>query len=218
MSGNSFSEDSLDHGRDLDRKRIRVTTACIDGALAILSDSGSCDERSLGENGEEFGTMPLRTDTPPRRNLRASMDGGLRGLSGRRMSLSDHSSHDRFQLSRSEHASCSLSSSPPSRPSRGGLTEEETSRKRPCRMTRSDRTNSGSVGDCPPRRPRLRRTENSRDVMRRRRSSGSQKTFRETITTERGQVLLRVGDDRVLRGTRELSTSQHLRRTRPNRT
>jgi hypothetical protein len=219
FSGDSFSEDGFD---DVDAKEgqgMQITINCIHDALAALSgdDKDRSEEREI-----DFPPVlrrDLRFDSPPSHPRRSSELGStkLRQL----QSKQSESVQDRFELSQSEHG-ISKSLRPPSRPTRPGESRKKNGTP-PSPAAVTDQ-------DAPPRRHGLTRAQSVRIVSsrpppartgsRKARRSISATTFRlpqQHLHSEHGQVTLRASDHRVLMGTRELSTSQHLRRSCPER-
>jgi hypothetical protein len=208
FSGGSFSEANFD---DATEKRLQVTDNCINDALAVLSSPGEEDKAQISALPTIFSALPLRSDFPPARPCR-SFDVGLNH------SKIPHSqskySHDRFQLSKSEHISRSFRA--PKLPNRlsesnkaeygnaSGSADGSNSLCHPLEDDKSDRDTSVRP---PSRSPSLKTSRSCRGLL-----SGLQHD-----SSEHGQVILRALDDRCLVGTRELSTSHHLRRSCPSR-
>jgi hypothetical protein len=205
FSGDSFSEDIFDDVDTIEGQRMKITRNCIDDALAFLS--GIDEDHSEREiDLPEVHTMALQCDRPPS-HPHTSFEVGskLRQL----QSKQSDSSQDRFELSQSEHVSKSLC--PPSQPTRPGESREE-----------NDTPPSPAAGtdqDAPPRRPGLTRAQSVHVVssLQSRRSNSATLGLSQHLHSECGQVTLRASTHRVLMGTRELSTSQHLRRSCPGR-
>jgi hypothetical protein len=206
--GGSFSEASFD---DATEKRLQVTEYCINDALAVLTSPGEEDKAQISALPEIFSALPLRSDSPPARPCR-SFDVGL--THSKIPHSQSNYSHDRFQLSKSEHMSRSFRA--PELPNRlsesnkaengnaSGSADASNSRCHPSEDDKSDRDTSVR----PPIRARsLKTSRSSRGIF-----SGLQHD-----SSEHGQVILRALDDRCLVGTRELSTSHHLRRSCPSR-
>lgn len=194
FAGESVS-DEQERQQDHKKEKLRHTCDCIYGALAISSSP-------VDEAKETAGPLPLPPafcfDKAPSRPRR-SFDAGQKANALLR-SQSDISGHDRFQLSRSEHISRSFRSPKlPSRPA--GTSVDETSAKshpaldesqsssRDVRIQPPSRQHSGEI------KPVIRRNYSRRGSV--------------------GDITLRASAHRVLRGSRELSTSEHLKRSCP---
>jgi hypothetical protein len=218
FSGDSFSEDSFDD--DVDAKEgqgMEISINCIDDALAFLSgDDEDHSEREI-DLPEVLLRRALRFDSPPSHPHRSFKEVGLKLR--QLQSKQSESGQDRFELSHSEHVSKSLC--PPSRPSRPSESREKNDTP-PIPTVVTDQ-------EAPPRRPGLTRAQSVHVVSSRRppARTGSKKPRRcsnsatlgssQHLHSEHGQVTLRASAHRVLMGTWELSTSQHLRRNCPGR-
>jgi hypothetical protein len=202
FEGDDSSEEGLKQsvGKALENTRLQHTRECIDDALEILTctEPEKLVERKL-EITDLYNSLYYKSDRPPARPRR-SFDIGKKH---QYREVADEP-HDRFELSKSEHTSSSLS--PPSFPTR------------PAHLNGSGTLPEGCepIKNCDNLRPKrwlLSRTESVRDGGIRPTSLSNEGD--DMSRSERGKVTLRVSEERVLRGTRELSTSQHLRRSCP---
>ena len=145
------------------------------------------------------------TDRPPARPRR-SFDVGKKALYWENI----EKFHDRFQLSKSEHTSSSLS--PPSFPNRPAHIHDSKEHSKDNQITKSSET--------PKHRRWLLAPTDRVHCAGGIRPASMEENDGESSTagrSEHGTVTLRVSSERILRGTRELSTSQHLRRSCPSR-
>ena len=206
--GRSFEDDSLSDGKSdqqLASLRRSQTCDCIDGVLAILSSP--TDARRPAEFSIQSTTLPPLVqftggafDHPPVRPLR-SFDGGWEDFARRSKS---EMLRDRFQLSRSEHISQSFRA--PRRPSRG-FENSIHDQANPETTTRPSLLKLDSSRDTCLLPPTRIYSEVSGDEV------PTNKT--EDSTDSPDKITLRSAG-RVLLGSRELSTSQHLRRQCPS--
>lgn len=205
--GRSFEEESLSGGESDEQQELfrrNQTRDCIDGVLAILSNP---TDASRPTDFSPSTKLPLQFavsafDQPPVRPRR-SFDGGFEDLARRSKS---EIIRDRFQLSRSEHISRSFRA--PRRPSRGfENTMMIDDQERPETSTRPSllKFDSSSQDVCllPPARIY---SEVNEEV-------STSKTLMHADSHDK--ITLRSAG-RVLVGSRELSTSQHLRRQCPS--
>ena len=197
----SFSLD--DSTRCSNREKIRHMCECIDGALAVIT-SPSIESRK--------GSLPNAAfcfDTPPSRPRRSFDVGSKYSL----LRAQSAKGHDRFQLSKSEHQSRSFRA--PKQPSRQaepfdcedqGEQQAESS-KRP--SLDGSQESSRDVIMVPPSRTSSGLNEVATPKQRRRQMSPPRSPLSQAVT-------LRASAGRVLHGTKELSTSEHLRRSCPS--
>jgi hypothetical protein len=207
----SFGEESLlDNGesdKQLEHVRRSQTCDCIDGVLAILSSPMDNRRTSPTDFSSPTTILPLQFpvgafDKPPVRPRR-SFDGGLEDFARR---STNEMIRDRFQLSRSEHISRSFRA--PRRPSRGFETAMDDQQAdggettaRPNLVTRLDSSRDFCL--VPPTRIYSEVPE----------KVPSTKTL--SMSTDMHDKITLRSAGRVLLGSRELSTSQHLRRQCP---
>lgn len=184
------SDEDENHHSQLASDSIRTACDCIDDALALLNDS-PLDEAK--PKVHRLASIPaMYFDTTPLGRSRRSCDVSSKF---RLLRSQSHESHDRFQLSKSEHISRSFRAPRrPSDPSEG-----------------SERVKKDPTFPAGSSHPGLDASQSShRDVMLSppcRTRSGSRGSTNTLSTTSAHRVLLL--------GSRELSSSEHLKRRLP---
>lgn len=204
----SFSLD--DESVSCHHEKIRQMCDCIDSALAVVSSPSTTQRKGPTQ---DQSSSPVGADTPPSRPRR-SFDVGKRFSLLRAKSAGGH---DRFRLSKSEHRSQSFKA--PKKPfrlesevegeddaqtvssSRRPSLDEPPKSSRDVMMVPPARTSSGFADD-----------KVATTKQRGRRRNKTLSPPRNLLTPE---VTLRSPEGRVLRASRELSTSDHLRRSPP---
>lgn len=213
--GDSWAEDDDDDSErsssdeeseaELERQIMTFTRDCIDSALAVLSTP-------VDETKSKVSSLPqsLRFDFPPSRPLRSklSVERSASDATHDRFQLSkSDATYDRFQLSKSEHISQSFRA--PRRPSRPSDHGEHNTASPECSRRASLDARLSSPRDVLIQPPSRRR---SRERIPRSKPEG--KSCRRCPRGE--QITLRASASRVLLASRELSTSEHLRRSCPS--
>ncbi len=193
----SFSEEESE--KEFGRLRRRHTCDCIDDALAILSSS-SDERRQMDPILPSTSPLPpaFGFDLPPTHPRRSS------DVVSKHFVIRSQSdlSHDRFQLSKSESISLSLRA--PRRPRRSS--------------DGSDCSDALPKGDT---RPSLHLSERSHDIgiqpPSRTHSGNADRLKPSKLYTPSShcRITLKGSAGRVLLGSRELSSSEHLRRSFP---